>query len=340
MTTAAPKNFWYVAAFAEDVGRDLIARTILSQALVMFRTEEGKVAILEDRCPHRAVPLSLGKLIGDEIRCTYHGMQIKADGSCSRIPCQDLIPEKARTKTFPVVERDKLIWVWMGNPAVADPAAVPDFHWFDDPEWTACHGYHHVNANYQLLNDNLLDLSHESYVHEDTIGNDAVAEAPVTSKVVDGKVYVSREIINCEPPPFYVKTTGFTTNINRWHTTIFQPPSFNVIENGSYPHTATRSEALERRILNMITPETDTSSHYFWGVARAFLHEDTALTSYIQEQIYHTFDQDKVLLEAQQRNLGQESNAPFPVALRTDVGPIQARKLVKQIIDKEQAEAA
>jgi phenylpropionate dioxygenase-like ring-hydroxylating dioxygenase large terminal subunit len=88
----------------------------------------------------------------------------------------------------------------------------------------------------------------------------------------------------------------------------------------------------------MITPETDTSSHYFWGVARAFLHEDTALTSYIREQIYHTFDQDKVLLEAQQRNLGQES-APFPVALRTDVGPIQARKLVQQIVDKEQAGA-
>ena len=336
MTSAAPKNYWYVAAFAEDIGRQLTARTILNQPLVMFRTADGQVAILEDRCPHRAVPLSLGTLIGDTIRCTYHGLQIRADGSCARIPCQDLIPEKARAATFPVVERDKLIWVWMGDAAKADAATVPDFHWFDVPAWTACHGYHHVTANYQLLNDNLLDLSHESYVHEDTIGNDAVAEAPVTSVVKDGKVHVSREINNCEPPPFYMKTTGFTSNINRWHTTIFQPPSLHVIENGSYPHDGTRSQALERRILNMITPETDTSSHYFWGVARAFLHEDIALTDYIREQIYHTFDQDKVLLEAQQRNLGSATDAPFPVALRTDVGPIQARKLVRQIVEQEQ----
>ena len=337
MTVTAPRNFWYVAAFAEDIGYALTARTILNQPLVIFRTTAGQVAILEDRCPHRAVPLSLGTLIDDTIRCTYHGMQIKADGSCARIPCQDLIPGKARAATFPVVERDKLIWVWMGDADKGDASKVPDFHWFDDPSWTACRGYHHVGANYQLLNDNLLDLSHESYVHEDTIGNDAVAEAPVTSVVKDGKVYVSREINNCEAPPFYRKTTGFTSNINRWHTTIFEPPSFNVIENGSYPHDGSRSQALERRILNMVTPETDTSSHYFWGVARAFLHEDMALTEYIRQQIHLTFDQDKDLLEAQQRNLGSTTDAAFSIALRTDVGPIQARKLVKQLLENEAA---
>jgi len=333
MNLTAPKNFWYVAAFAQDVGRQLLARTLLNQPLVLFRTNEGKAVALEDRCPHRAVPLSLGMLIDDTIRCTYHGMQINPDGSCARIPCQDRIPAKARAATFPVVERYNLIWVWMGDPRRADPDSVPDFHWLVDPDWTVCTGYHHVNANYQLLNDNLLDLSHESYVHDDTIGNDAVAEAPVTATVKNGKVLVSREILNCEPPPFYVKATGFTSNINRWHTTIFQPPSFNVIENGSYPHDGSRDQALERRILNLITPETDTSSHYFWGIARAYQHDDEALTAYIQEQIYYTFDQDKVVLEAQQRNL---ADSPFPVALRTDAGPIQARKLIDELVMNEQ----
>jgi phenylpropionate dioxygenase-like ring-hydroxylating dioxygenase large terminal subunit len=336
----APKNCWYVAAFSKDIGRELEARTILGQAVVMFRTAEGKVAALADRCPHRAVPLSLGTLIGDTIRCTYHGMQIAADGGCTRIPCQDMIPAKARTTPFPIVERHTMVWIWMGDPALADPAKVPDFHWMDDPEWETCSGYHHVGANYQLLNDNLLDLSHESYVHDDTIGNDAVAEAPVSVAVKDGTVRVHRDILDCEPPPFYVKATGFNVRINRWHTTIFQPPSFLVIENGSYPATGSRNEALERRVLNLITPETETSSHYFWGIARAYQRDDKALTEYIEKQIYWTFDQDKVVLEAQQRMLGADASSPFPVALRTDAGPIQARKLVDQVMAKERAEAA
>jgi phenylpropionate dioxygenase-like ring-hydroxylating dioxygenase large terminal subunit len=331
----APKNCWYVAAFSKDVGRELVSRTILGQPVVMFRTTDGRAVALADRCPHRAVPLSLGTLIDNTIRCTYHGMQIGADGACTRIPCQDMIPSKARAATFPVAERHTFVWVWMGDAALADAAAIPDFHWMDDPEWTTCAGYHHIEANYQLLNDNLLDLSHESYVHDDTIGNDAVAEAPVNVKIKDGKVVVHRDIPDCEPPPFYVKATGFTTRINRWHTTFFQPPSFLVIENGSYPATGAKDEALERRILNLITPETETSSHYFWGIARAYQRDDAELTAYIQKQIYYTFDQDKVVLEAQQRNLGLDASSPFPIALRTDAGPIQARKLLKQVIDNE-----
>jgi phenylpropionate dioxygenase-like ring-hydroxylating dioxygenase large terminal subunit len=336
----APSTFWYVAAFSRDIGRELLARTILGQPLVMYRTADGQPVALADRCPHRAVPLSYGTLVGDTIRCTYHGMQIAPDGSCTRIPCQDMIPSKARGVAFPVVERHKFLWVWMGDPALADPSLIPDFHWMDDPEWATCDGYHHIAANYQLINDNLLDLSHESYVHDDTIGNDAVAEAPVNVAVKDGKVLVHRDILGCEPPPFYVKATGFTTRINRWHTTIFQPPSFLVIENGSYPATGSRDQALERRVMNLITPETDTSSHYFWGIARAYQRDDAELSAYIQREIYRTFDQDKRLLEAQQRNLGAETNAPFPVALRTDAGPIQARKLVQQILDKNLAPQA
>jgi vanillate O-demethylase monooxygenase subunit len=206
-----------------------------------------------------------------------------------------------------------------------------------DPAWTTCTGYHHVAANYQLLNDNLLDLSHESYVHDDTIGNDAVAEAPVSVTTRDGKLHVHRDMLDCEAPPFYVKATGFTMRINRWHTTIFTPPSFCLIENGSYPASGTKDEALERRIMNLMTPETESSSHYFWGIARAYKLDDKALTQYIQEQIYYTFDQDKVLLEAQQKRLDIGKTGAFPMALRTDGGPIQARRLVQQTLDAEAA---
>jgi vanillate O-demethylase monooxygenase subunit len=319
------------------VSSELLARTILGEALVMFRTTEGRVAVLEDRCPHRAVPLSMGRKVGDTIRCSYHGMQIAADGSCVRIPCQDNIPQKARAAVFPVEERHGMVWVWMGDAALADAASIPDFHWMVDPAWATCTGYHHVAANYQLLNDNLLDLSHESYVHDDTIGNDAVAEAPVAVDTRNGRLHVHRDILDCEAPPFYVKATGFTSRINRWHTTIFDPPSFLLIENGSFPADGRREQALERRVMNLITPETATSSHYFWGIARAYQQGDAQLTDYIREQIYYTFDQDKVLLEAQQKRLDVERVGAFPVALRTDAGPIQARRLVKQIIEAEQA---
>jgi phenylpropionate dioxygenase-like ring-hydroxylating dioxygenase large terminal subunit len=335
----APKNSWYVAAFASEVGQGLLARTVLGQPVVMFRTGEGHVAALADRCPHRSVPLSMGTRVGDTIRCTYHGMQIAADGSCVRIPCQDIIPAKARTAVFPVAEQHGMVWIWMGEPAAADPATIPDFHWMDDAQWTTCTGYHHVRANYQLLNDNLLDLSHESYVHDDTIGNDAVAEAPVSVTTREGQLHVHRDILDCEAPPFYVKATGFTSRINRWHTTIFRPPSFLLIENGSYPADGTKAQALERRVMNLITPETETSSHYFWGIARAYQLDDAELTTYIRDQIYYTFDQDKRVLEAQQQRLGIEQTGAFPVALRTDAGPIQARRLVQQIMEHETSSA-
>lgn len=345
----APENSWYVAAFSAEVGESLLARTILGHPVVMFRIAEGRVAALEDRCPHRSVPLSMGRRVGDTVRCVYHGMQIDADGRCVHIPCQDAIPAKARTGVYPLVERHGMVWVWMGSATQADPALIPDFRWMDHPEWTACTGYHHVAANYQLLNDNLLDLSHESYVHDDTIGNDAVAEAPVSVTTHDGKLHVHRDILDCEAPPFYVKATGFTSRINRWHTTIFTPPSFCLIENGSYPADGNRDQALQRRVMNLMTPETATSTHYFWGVARAYQLDDEALTKYIQEQIYYTFDQDKHVLEAQQKRLDLDKTGPFPVALRTDGGPIQARRLVQQALateavaartDQRQAEVA
>ena len=212
-------------------------------------------------------------------------------------------------------------------------------HWVDDPAWAAVTGYHHFGANYQLVNDNLLDLSHESYVHEETIGNESVAEAPATVTLAGGVVRVHRDMFNIEAPPFYKRTTGFKGNIDRWHTNYFTPPGFHVIENGSMPAGApNRSEALERKVLNLITPETTTSSHYFWGVVRQFRMDDRALSDYIREGIARTFDQDKAVLEAQQRALGPDpDNVSFPVSIRVDAGPIQGRKLLQSLIARDTA---
>ncbi|MES2535002.1 MAG: aromatic ring-hydroxylating dioxygenase subunit alpha [Pseudomonadota bacterium] len=328
-----------MAAFSRDVKDSLLARTFLEQAVVMFRDSEGKPVAMADRCPHRGVPLSLGKLIGDVVRCTYHGLRIGADGKCKHIPCQDMIPAQAAVQTYPLHDKYNLTWIWMGERDAADVSLIPDVYWMDDEEWTACAGYHHVGAHYELLNDNLLDLSHESFLHDKTIGNEAVAEAPVTTTGNDAEVRVHRDMFNCEPPPFYVKVTGFTEPINRWHTTIFTPPSYNLIENGSYPATGTIADALERRVIHLVTPETATSSHYFWGVARSYQKDDAELDQFIFEQTSKTFDEDAVMLEAQQRSLGAQGGTAFPVALKTDAGPIRARRLVQAIIARERAAA-
>jgi len=189
----------------------------------------------------------------------------------------------------------------------------------------------------QLVNDNLLDLSHESFVHEETIGNESVAESPASVTLHGDMVRVHRDMINIEAPPFYKRTTGFTGRINRWHTNHFTPPGFHAIENGSMPAGETdRSHALERKVLNLITPETMTSSHYFWGVVRQFRRNDPSLDETIREGIIRTFDQDKAILEAQQRAIGPDpDNVSFPVSIRVDAGPIQGRKLVQAMLARE-----
>ena len=171
------RNYWYVAASGSDIGRKPFRRVIMNEPVVFYRTEDGTPVALEDRCPHRRLPLSMGKLVGDDVlQCHYHGLRFDRTGACVRVPGQDMIPATARVKVYPVAERYKWLWIWMGDPALADPAKIPDYHWFDDPNWGAKSDYIHAKCNWQYINDNLLDLTHLAFVHETTIGNMALVE--------------------------------------------------------------------------------------------------------------------------------------------------------------------
>ncbi|HEY8581037.1 MAG TPA: aromatic ring-hydroxylating dioxygenase subunit alpha [Beijerinckiaceae bacterium] len=339
------KNLWQVAAFSAELKDAPLARTLLGEEVVLFRDAAGAPVALLDECPHRLAPLSLGKVVDGALQCGYHGMRFDAGGACVHAPGQDRIPSKARVRSFPVVERHAFVWIWMGDPAAADDALVPDFFWMEDPAWAISEGYHHVAANYQLLNDNLLDLSHETFVHSHTIGNAAVADSPLTV-TLDGErtVRAHRDMLNCEPPPFYVKAAGFTGRIDRWHTTIFTPPAFHVIENGSMPAGSDKEEARrngltrERRVLNLITPETEASSHYFWAIARCYALKDRELTDYIRVEVARTFDEDKLVLEAQQRRMKGAHFDTFPVTLRADAGAVQARRMLARLLAEQAAD--
>jgi len=339
------RNYWYVAASEGEVGRKPLPRTILGEPVVMFRTEAGLPVALEDRCAHRHLPLSMGKLCGDTVQCHYHGLRFAADGSCVHIPGQQHIPHAARVRTYPVVERYHWIWIWMGDPALADPATITDFHWLDDPNWGAKSSYLHVEANWQLVVDNLLDLTHLAFVHESTIGNLALAEhAKVHVARAPTNVVVTRWIIDQEPPPTFKKVGGFAGHVDRWQIIDFTPPAFLRLDVGATP-TGTgapegrRVGGIAMRNLNAITPETETTSHYFWGQAHDFDVKNAETTNKIFEQIRTAFLEDVAVFSAQQKMLDLIPDPP-QVDINADAGALAARRILTRLHDEEQAARA
>ena len=339
------RNYWYVAASDEEIRDKPLGRTILGEPLVFFRTEDGTLAAFEDRCPHRQLPLSMGKLVGDALQCHYHGLRFDRSGKCVRVPGQDLIPQSARVRTYPVVERYHWVWVWMGDPALADPAKIADFHWFDDPNWGAKSAYLHVEANWQLVVDNLLDLTHLAFVHETTIGNMALVEhAAVKVQRKDDNVVVTRWIIDQPAPPTFVKVGKFAGNVDRWQIIDYTPPAFLRLDVGATPTgtgapEGSRVNGIGMRNLNAITPETETTSHYFWGQAHDFDPKNPETTERVFQQIRTAFLEDVAVFTAQQRSILQRPDAP-QIDINADAGGIQARRIVDRLRRDEQADAA
>lgn len=335
------QNVWYVAAFESEFDQPFVARRLLDVPVLMFRTSAGQLCAMDDACPHRLLPLSQGKRVGDEIRCGYHGMCFSAQGECTHVPGQSGIPAAARVKTYPLELRHGLAWIWLGDETLADPELIPDLHWNNSLEWAASRGYHNIGANFRLLNDNLLDLSHETYVHEDTIGNDeeeSIANYAVNVTVeANSLTRAHREMPNIEAPPFFAMSLGGDCVINRWQSAINLVPSINLTIVGFHPVDQDRSGALIGHVLHLLTPETETSTHYFWAFVRNYKIDDEAMTESVQKAIAATFDQDKAILEIQQKQM-QERKIEVPtVAIKLDQAPIQARRLLEQRL-KDEAE--
>ncbi|HUS38557.1 MAG TPA: aromatic ring-hydroxylating dioxygenase subunit alpha [Pirellulales bacterium] len=300
------KNYWYAAAASGELGRDLFPRMILGTPVVMYRTTEGKPVAMRDACPHRSYPLSRGKLDGDRLQCCYHGLVFDPTGSCVHIPGQDRIPPRIRAVTYPVVEKWNWVWIWMGEPAKANIDDIPDMHWNDDAGWARSGGHLEINCHYQLLVDNLLDLSHAAYVHPTTIGDVSIAETPPNVHSTDGKVVLERSIYNVAPPPFFTSLHGYDGQIHRMHQIEYQPPANIVILSRcvSTDGDLAKSEgALEYMVLNAITPADETRTHHFWAVNRNFKLDDKQLDEGFQAQSETTFAEDIDVLEMQQNRL-------------------------------------
>ena len=337
---------WYVACWAKDLGATPLARTLLDRPVVLYRTAEARAVALEDRCCHRALPLSMGRIEGDGLRCGYHGLLFNAEGICVEIPGQSAIPPGAAVRAYPVVERWAAIWIWTGEPALADPAAIPDAFWLDSPGWTAAPGYLRAEADYRLLVDNLLDLTHVSYLHLDTLSGSQDVEAivPATTRRRGDRVLVGRMLEDVLVPPLYSRASGITGRVDRWQWITWQAPANVFFDVGCAP-TGTgapdgdRGQGVSMWSTHLITPETETTTHYHFSWARDFRLGDRAVTDALREDAREAFKEDLVALEAQQRAIAASSGAPA-LDINIDNGALQYRRILDRKIAAEAARPA
>jgi len=297
---------WYVAAYTSElVAERLLARTICGEPVVLFRDSTGTPHALLDRCWHRLLPLSLGELENGRIRCMYHGLEFDGDGRCVKIPGVERIPTAAKVRRFPLVEHDGFVWIWL---AALPPGEVrpPDLPWQQRSDLAVCSAQRRVACDFRLLIDNLMDASHLAFVHRGTLADPALLAVAPEVTTVDGLVSVKRWVDDYVPSPFYRRVLGRDVPCVRWQHTRFLLPGI-VINEG---RVAARGEVcradpgdggLGGYFINVLTPETASSCHYFFGYARNWETEDVELTEVLRSQLEHIVGEDVVLVEAQQR---------------------------------------
>lgn len=325
-----------MAAEAGEVTRDPLGRIVLGEPVVLYRKGDGGTVALEDRCAHRRAPLHKGRLVEDALQCGYHGFVFDPAGTCVAIPGSEVRPPAtARVRSYPVCERHRYVWIWTGDPTLADPSSIPDLHANDDPGWASTGERIPIAADYRLFIDNLLDLSHVAFVHKGTIGSDDSAAALQVERNADS-IRLVREAHDIPTPPLYVKQ-GFGPRANQTKIITFLPPETVTIEVTTSEVPGAPATVAKRRhilIINVITPETARTSHYFWASARDFEIDDAELTAFFNRETHKAFLEDQDILEAQQRCIDLDPSAP-DVLVGIDAGPIQARKLMARLLERE-----
>ena len=336
------RNAWYVAAWSHDLGRALLPRTILGENVVLFRTENGDPAALRDRCPHRLLPLSQGRLEGDAVQCGYHGLTFDGAGVCVGAPTQDTLPANATVQSYKVADRLGMVWIWMGDPALADPDDIYDLPEYHDPAWGVAHGDAlFVKANYLLLCDNLCDPTHVNYVHPTTLGDPEIPDAPVSHQREDWGVATKRWTLDSKPIGFLKAFGGFDDRdkVDRWQIYDMHVPTTAIIDfGGAVAGTGAPDGGGEKRIqlysCHFMTPETETTTFDYWLHVRNFAADDPSVGEGISDQFRIAFAEDKVVLEAIQ--IEEESHEGGPrVGLDLDASAGLFRHLIDQRIREE-----
>lgn len=352
--TSYPRRHWYVIARRDELGDELLARKVCDERLVLYRTSAGDPVALADRCSHRRFPLSAGQRVGDEIQCAYHGLRFDSAGTCVWAPGQERIPSRANVATRPVVQQGAWIWAWMGDPEQPDFDALPRTPWFDDNAWSSVDGLEPLAAHYGLLIDNLLDLSHETFLHAGFIGTPEVADTPIETSTTAADstqpiVHVSRHMADVDCPPFYAESTGLESPIDRWQDIDYHAPGYyqlNVrvapsgVEPG--PDGSTDEHAAHMKVLYAITPVDEANTLDFWAVCRDFAVGDEKVDHFLAEMNRTVVVQDVEALDLLQARIAEEralGGDESEVSLKIDTGGLIGRRVLSSLTSLDEADA-
>jgi phenylpropionate dioxygenase-like ring-hydroxylating dioxygenase large terminal subunit len=338
-------NCWYMAAWDHElIDGKLMARTILEEPVLLYKGDSGKAVALDNRCCHRGAKLSNGRLEGDDVRCMYHGLKFNAAGKCIQIPGQDNIPPKLGVRSFPVVERQHILWIWMGDPAKADASLILDVGYLESPAWRGVPDYMHYDANYLLIVDNLSDFAHLAFVHTKTLGGSeeyAFKSKPLAIERLDDGFRVERWHMGADTPPFHKKVVRNLAKVDRRNIGRMHVPGIFFLESlfapaGKGLEKGNREGAKEYRNCQFFTPETRGSTHFFWNYLHDYELQDATIGLSLHDSMVQGFLEDKFIIEQQQQTL--DAHPDFKMnGIVSDAPLAHFRRTLKKFIDEEQA---
>jgi phenylpropionate dioxygenase-like ring-hydroxylating dioxygenase large terminal subunit len=333
------RNAWYVAASSDEVAQGLFHRTLLDEWVLLYRKQDGTPVALQNVCPHRFAPLHLGQRLGDTVECGYHGLVFDGTGACVFNPhSSGSVPRAARVKPYPVIERHRLLWIWMGDKP-ADPASLPNCEFVDTTDKSiSTMDYMKIDANYKLVIDNILDLSHTDYLHKGSFGGNAGNKAKLEVIKVGQGIQVNRSFSEGKLSPVLSTFTEYRGPVDRWQILRWDPPTVTTLSTGAVPTGRPREEGFTYTPWHVLTPETEGTTHMFFGKARNFNLDDPEMDRRMMRDMRDPiYGEDKPMLEALHKIMGDRDFWSMnPVLLAGDSGAVQVRREIDRMIAAEQ----
>lgn len=330
------EHAWYVAGWSSEFNRSLAAKKILGETVLLFRKQDGELTAISNVCPHRFAPLSMGELHGDTVVCGYHGLQFNSEGSCIHNPHGNgAIPSRAHLKKYAVFEKQQLAWIWPGDTTLADTGLIPDFPHLERPGFKTLSGVTTVNANYQLLADNILDPSHTQWVHKDFHKMEDFMNNPPQVSATEREVVSNYWMPNTKGPMYFMQNfEDPATPVDNWTRVTWQAPSVCLVDIGVTLVGHPETDGLQQIGTHIFTPISEHECTYYYAHTRNFRVDDVAVDASTRHWQYAALqEQDKPIIEACQSNMGeQDFESMRPLLLSCDIAPTQARRALKALI--------